>query len=646
MFDQPELEALLRANLKRYPHAELRGDVEVTDVTDRGRRPRPRHATPTGSTAASTSSRPTTCSAATAPTAWCAPRSARAMRRSELRAALAGGRRRHRRRPRPVGGRAPGVRSGSRRHLHAHRRYPLPLGVPAAARRDRRGLRAAWRRARPAHRTVGRPRRARRAGAGPRHRVHVPGAARRPLAARQRLPARRRRPPHPAVHRPGHGRRPARRGEPGVEAGRRPRTGPARTRVLDTYEQERKPHARAHDPARARRRTVDDGRRRARQPGSRRIVVPRLHHVPGLRAKVARQHDARAAPLRAGAPVARAAAAGGHAVPQPGSRRRQAARRRRSAPGFALVIDACPSAPSSEPASSSAARSSTSPAPARELAQWLRHGRATAAVIRPDRTVMRAGREVGELCAAVPRVHARGEDTSNDRSRHRRRPGVPARHLHAPAAIVDPYPHYARLRELGAVVWLPRHRRVRAAPLRRVQGRAARRRRRSSPARASRSTPSSTGFPAAPRSTATAPNTTSAASWSRTECCPARCGRSATTSTRRPPPSSTAALAQGDGRRRRRSSRSALPHGGGARPRRLAARRPRQATAPGAAATFDVLGPLNVQCAQVGSRVAADAAVRPTGGAQAQRCIEGSMGHDAAARRRRGQAVSRRVLRR
>jgi 3-(3-hydroxy-phenyl)propionate hydroxylase len=33
MFDQPELEAMLRANLKRYPHALFRGDVEVTGVT-------------------------------------------------------------------------------------------------------------------------------------------------------------------------------------------------------------------------------------------------------------------------------------------------------------------------------------------------------------------------------------------------------------------------------------------------------------------------------------------------------------------------------------------------------------------------------------------------------------------------------------
>jgi 2-polyprenyl-6-methoxyphenol hydroxylase-like FAD-dependent oxidoreductase len=36
MFDQPELEALLRANLKRYPNARLRGNAEVTDIDDSG----------------------------------------------------------------------------------------------------------------------------------------------------------------------------------------------------------------------------------------------------------------------------------------------------------------------------------------------------------------------------------------------------------------------------------------------------------------------------------------------------------------------------------------------------------------------------------------------------------------------------------
>lgn len=36
MFDQPEFEALLRANLTGYPEVTLRGDVEVTDLTDLG----------------------------------------------------------------------------------------------------------------------------------------------------------------------------------------------------------------------------------------------------------------------------------------------------------------------------------------------------------------------------------------------------------------------------------------------------------------------------------------------------------------------------------------------------------------------------------------------------------------------------------
>ena len=34
MFDQPEFEALLRLNLARYPSVELRGDAEVTALTE------------------------------------------------------------------------------------------------------------------------------------------------------------------------------------------------------------------------------------------------------------------------------------------------------------------------------------------------------------------------------------------------------------------------------------------------------------------------------------------------------------------------------------------------------------------------------------------------------------------------------------
>ncbi len=43
-----------------------------------------------------------------------------------------------------------------------------------------------------------------------------------------------------------------------------------------------------------------------------------------------------------------------------------------------------------------------SAAPGSELARWLRHGRAAAAIVRPDGTVMQAGRDVRAICDAVP----------------------------------------------------------------------------------------------------------------------------------------------------------------------------------------------------------------------------------------------------
>jgi 3-(3-hydroxy-phenyl)propionate hydroxylase len=37
--------------------------------------------------------------------------------------------------------------------------------------------------------------------------------------------------------------------------------------------------------------------------------------------------------------------------------------------------------------------------PGSALSAWLRRGRATAALVRPDRTVMRAGRDLAAICA-------------------------------------------------------------------------------------------------------------------------------------------------------------------------------------------------------------------------------------------------------
>jgi 3-(3-hydroxy-phenyl)propionate hydroxylase len=50
--------------------------------------------------------------------------------------------------------------------------------------------------------------------------------------------------------------------------------------------------------------------------------------------------------------------------------------------GFAMVTDAAP-----------------------ELAAWLHGGGATAAIVRPDGAVMRAGNDLGALSAAMPRFH-------------------------------------------------------------------------------------------------------------------------------------------------------------------------------------------------------------------------------------------------
>lgn len=40
--------------------------------------------------------------------------------------------------------------------------------------------------------------------------------------------------------------------------------------------------------------------------------------------------------------------------------------------------------------------------PDSEIGEWLSKGRAAAAILRPDRTVMLAGTDVSRLCAALP----------------------------------------------------------------------------------------------------------------------------------------------------------------------------------------------------------------------------------------------------
>ena len=133
MFDQPELEAMMRTNLKRYPQ---RGVA--------GRRPgHQRHPKPARQGAGEL---PRPCARRRAIRRGrlcpglrrCRQHSACGNRLPHVRAALpaelVGHRRRHRRRTQPVGRLPPAVQSRACRHVHARRGDPAPVGIPVARR--------------------------------------------------------------------------------------------------------------------------------------------------------------------------------------------------------------------------------------------------------------------------------------------------------------------------------------------------------------------------------------------------------------------------------------------------------------------------------------------------------------------------------
>jgi 3-(3-hydroxy-phenyl)propionate hydroxylase len=169
--------------------------------------------------------------------------------------------------------------------------------------------------------------------------------------------------------------------------------------VLDTYEQERKPHARfmigmALSMGWAMTAGGDLGN------AIRRLVVPRLHFVPGLRDKLL---ESRTPPLHRSALVDKSRLSGrlaGTLCPNPvladGTRLDTLLGNR-----FALITATLPRASDNALLDDRGAVLHVAK-PGSELSRWLRKGRATAAVIRPDRTVMCAGRDLPKLCAALP----------------------------------------------------------------------------------------------------------------------------------------------------------------------------------------------------------------------------------------------------
>jgi len=187
-------------------------------------------------------------------------------------------------------------------------------------------------------------------------------------------------------------------------------------RVLDTYQAERKPHARALIRLAT---FVGMAMTEGGELGNllRRLVAPRLRLVPGVSRLV----------LSSETPALR----GGELVVRPRLRRSLAGRLCPNAvledgrrfddvagARFAVVTTAAASAEQSDGVAQRGGVLVPAP-PGTELHRWLRRGHATAAIVRPDGTVLRAGRDLSALCAALPHFtphHRHGTAPVGDRA--------------------------------------------------------------------------------------------------------------------------------------------------------------------------------------------------------------------------------------
>lgn len=169
--------------------------------------------------------------------------------------------------------------------------------------------------------------------------------------------------------------------------------------VLDSYQQERKPHARSLVRLAV---AVGFAMTTGGRLGdiARRVVVPRLHRLPGMRTRAV----ASATP-----PVSKSALVlksrfrrglAGTLCPNPildnGVRLDDLIGAR-----FGLIASARLTDDQRNQLYKRGAVVVTAE-PGSELGRWLQRGRVTAAIVRPDRTVMRAGRDTVALCNAMP----------------------------------------------------------------------------------------------------------------------------------------------------------------------------------------------------------------------------------------------------
>jgi 3-(3-hydroxy-phenyl)propionate hydroxylase len=187
-------------------------------------------------------------------------------------------------------------------------------------------------------------------------------------------------------------------------------TGDLPGSALDSYEQERISHARHMI-------RLALGVGWAMTAGGefgnlmRRMVITRIRFIPGLRNKLT---EGRTPALRGSAFVRTSRTSrrlAGTLCPNPtlsGEHRLDNVLRN----GFALVTTATPTA-AQRAALDDRGVAVHIASPDSELAEWLRSGRAAAAVVRPDRAVMCAGRDLQKLCEMVPIFRCDGKIRSN-----------------------------------------------------------------------------------------------------------------------------------------------------------------------------------------------------------------------------------------
>ena len=170
--------------------------------------------------------------------------------------------------------------------------------------------------------------------------------------------------------------------------------------VLDTYEVERKPHARALIQLA---KLIGVSMTQGGRAGDllRRAIAPRLHWIPGLRDRLL---DSETPPLR------RSALVEGRGLRKslngrlcPNALLADDIRYDDVTRGGFVFVTGVPLSPQQRALLAGRGTEVLEVQPGSPLHTWLADGKAAAALVRPDFTVLRAGRDVAALCEAAPR---------------------------------------------------------------------------------------------------------------------------------------------------------------------------------------------------------------------------------------------------